>query len=203
MHFEETKELLYDSTFYYIIQTNMEGRYVYINGHYRRTFGPIHGPIIGEPYDITIHADDQKVCEEVAGKCFANPDKVYPATIQKHDGKGGYVITQWEYKALFNERGEPAGVFCLGYDVTDYMTHFELLKDTQNLLARRDGLLREIAYTQSHVIRKPLANIMGLASVLSKMDMDQNMHNICSMLLESCNQLDEVIKATAAKQYEH
>ncbi|MCJ8166290.1 PAS domain-containing protein [Pontibacter sp. E15-1] len=202
-YFEETKELLDDSNFYYIIQTNMEGKYEYVNERYRKVFGHIHGPIVGQPYEITMHPDDTRVCQEIAAKCFAYPGKVFPATIRKHDGQGGYIITQWEYKALIDPAGQPAGVFCLGYDVTEYQAHFKQLKDTQTQLAHKDGLLREIAYTQSHVIRKPLANILGLASVLSNMDIDQNMRNICSMLIESCSQLDDVIKATAAKNYDY
>lgn len=202
MDLDETKRLLNDSTFYYIIQTNMEGRYVYINNHYRNVFGPIHGQIVGEHYLKTIHPDDKNVCEEISVKCFTHPDQVFPATIRKHDGNGGYIITQWEYKALFDENNEPAGVFCLGFNVTEHITHSEKLKDTQSRLAHKDVLLRELFFTQSHVIRKPLANIMGLASILSKMELDQNMQNICSMLLESCNELDEVIKANAALSYE-
>ncbi|MCC9169028.1 hypothetical protein [Pontibacter harenae] len=110
-YFEETKKLVENSTFFYIITTNMEGKYTYVNGHYKQAFEEIHGPVVGQPYQITMHPDDTKVCEEVSIKCFANPDQVYPATIRKHDGKGGYVITQWEYKAMFNQNNEPAGVF--------------------------------------------------------------------------------------------
>lgn len=201
MHFEETKELLNASSFYYIIQTNMEGRYAYVNDHYRKAFSPIHGPLIGQPYDVTMHPEDTKVCFEVATKCFANPNSTFPATIRKHDGKGGYVITQWEYKALFDEAGQPAGVFCLGYDVTEYMGNYTKLQEIQDELAVKDDILREIAFSQSHVIRKPLANIMGLVSVLSKMKLDQNLQNLFSMLLASCQELDNVIRETVAKSH--
>ncbi|MHA6249205.1 PAS domain-containing protein [Pontibacter sp. CAU 1760] len=199
MHFEETKRLLDDSAFYYIIEANMEGKYAYVNKHYRKAFEPIHGPIINQPYQATMHPDDTKVCHQVSLKCFANPDRTFPATIRKHDGKGGYVITQWEYKALFDEAGQPAGIFCLGYDVTEYMGQYTKLKEAQSKMAVKDNILKEIAFTQSHIIRKPLANILGLATVLSKIDLDQNLQNILIMLLDSCKELDDVIRATASK----
>jgi len=197
--FEETKALLNDSTFYYIICTNMEGRYTYINNHYKNKFEPIHGPIVGEPYQITMHSDDTKVCEEVAAKCFINPDQVYPATIRKHDGKGGYVITQWEYKALFDDNNQPAGMFCLGHDITQYVLQYEQLNSAQTELDRKKEILQEIAFNQSHVVRRPLANILGLTMILEKMEMDQNLRNICDMLIDSSKQLDDVVKATVAK----
>lgn len=197
--FEETKQLLEHSTFYYIISTNMESRYTYVNNCYRKTFEPIHGPIVGERYEMTMHPDDTKVCEEVALKCFANPESTFPATIRKHDGKGGYAITQWEYKAMWDEAGQPAGIFCLGHDITAYMASYEELKHAQSLISQKESILREIAFNQSHVIRRPLANIIGLTKVLEKMKIDQNLRNICEMLLASSRQLDEVIKETADK----
>ena len=201
LFFEETKALLNDSSFYYIISVNMNGRYTYINNHYRDTFGSIYGPIVGEPYHITMHPDDTNVCGEVAAKCFANPGKIYPATIRKHDGKGGYVITQWEYKAMFDEKGEPAGMFCLGHDITQYVQQNEKLTDAQIQLNQKNNILQEIAFSQSHLVRSPLANIIGLVKVLEKMELDQNLKNICQMLLESSNKLDEVVNEISGKTY--
>ena len=201
LFFEETKALLNNSSFYYIISTDMNGRYTYINNHYRNTFGPIYGPIVGEPYQITMHPDDTNVCVEVAAKCFANPDKIYPATIRKHDGNGGYVITQWEYKAIFDENNEPAGMFCLGHDITQFVQQNEKLTNTQMQLNQKNDILQEIAFSQSHLVRSPLANIMGLVKVLEKMELDQNMKNICRMLIESSKKLDQVVKDISGKTY--
>jgi len=199
--FEETKQLLEDSAFYYIICTNMEGRYTYVNNRYRKVFEPIHGPVVGACYEITMHPEDMKVCEEVAFKCFAHPGSTFPTTIRKHDGKGGYVITQWEYKAMWDEANQPAGIFCLGYDITDYMASHEQLRQAQSVLSRREQVLREVAFNQSHVIRRPLANILGLAGILEKMELDQNLRNICRMLIESSKELDTVIKETSGRIY--
>lgn len=192
-----------NSSFYYIIATNMDGRYTYVNNCYKKAFEHIHGPIVGQPYELTMHPDDINVCGEVAAKCFADPENTYPATIRKHNGRGGYVITQWEYKALFDEENRPAGIFCLGYDISEYMSFHEQLKNAQNLISQRDTVLKEISFYQSHIIRRPLANIMGLAKVLERMDLDQNMRNICNMLIENSLQLDEVIKDAAHKTYRH
>ena len=190
--FEETKKLLENSTFYYIITTNMEGRYTYVNNCYNKAFQDIHGCIVGQPYQVTMHPDDTRVCAEVSAKCFEEPERTFPATIRKHDGRGGYLITQWEYKAILDDQGIPAGVFCLGYDITDYTAYHEQLQDAKSLL-------KEIAFYQSHVVRRPLANIMGLAKVLEQMSLDQNLKNICNMLIESSQQLDAAIKEAAVK----
>ncbi|WP_187264368.1 PAS domain-containing protein [Pontibacter beigongshangensis] len=196
-NFAETQALLEPSSFFYIITTNMAGRYSYINTNYARTFAQIYGSLLGQPYDITMHPEDTKVCAEVAARCFANPERLFPATIRKHDGRGGFLITQWEYKAILNAQQQPEGIFCIGYDITEYMDQKEQLEGTRELLNLKENVLKEIGWYQSHVIRKPLANIMGLVKILEKMDLDQNMKNICQMLITSSLELDAVLKNTA------
>ncbi|MFT2010630.1 PAS domain-containing protein [Pontibacter sp. 13R65] len=198
--FEETKALLENSSFYYVTTINMEGFYTYVNTNYAGAFNHIHGVIIGQPYRVTMHPDDVEVCKEVAAKCFAHPERLFPATLRKHDGHGSYIITQWEYKAMFNEQLEPTGIFCIGYNITEFVEQKELLEDTRELLNHTEGLPKELGWYQSHVIRKPLANIIGLIRILEKMDIDQNTRNICQMLSKSSHELDAVIRETKKKQ---
>ncbi len=193
-YFEETKRLLDKSNFYYIITTDMQGRYSYVNTHYAQAFSHISDSIVGQPYQITMCPDDINTCIEVSAKCFQHPDKMFPATIRKHDGKGGYIITQWEYKAMFDENKEPAGVFCLGYDITQSTVEKKQLESAQQEIENKSDILRKIAFQQSHVIRAPLANILGLTAILDKMETDSNIVNICKMIVESSKQLDLVIR---------
>jgi signal transduction histidine kinase len=134
-------------------------------------------------------------CIEVSAKCFANPDKLFPATIRKHDGKGGYVYTQWEYKALFDDSQNPAGMFCLGYNITEYVAERLELESAQKEIEKNLDIIDKITFKQSHLIRSPLSNIIGLVNIIDKTSMDSNNNNICDMILESSNQLDDVIKS--------
>lgn len=197
--FKETRQLLHDSSYYYIICTNMQGTYSYVNNRYAAVFSKIHGDIIGKPYQITMHPSDTKVCEEVAAKCFQHPDKTFPATIRKHDGKGGYIITQWEYKAMWDDDNQPLGIFCLGFDITEYTLIHSELENTKDALEKSHLALREIAFNQSHLVRSPLSNILGIGYILERMDLDQNLRNLCNMLVESSRQLDEVVKKIVYK----
>lgn len=199
--FLQIMELLENSTFYYIIATNMAGTYSYVNSHYAKSFSYISDTIVGMPYQITMHPDDTKVCEQIAAKCFANPGRLFPATIRKHDGKGGFIITQWEYKAIFTENGEPEGIFCLGYDITKYIDEQQQLKQAESEIEKRKEVLKEIAFQHSHSIRSPLSNILGLTVILEKMDVDTNVKNICAMIVESSTHLDNIIREVVGKSY--
>lgn len=184
--------LLDHSNFFLIISTNMQGRYSYVNQTYQSAFDFIDRDFVGKPYEITMHPEDTRICAEVAAKCFAAPERSFPATIRKHDGKGGYVVTQWEYRAIFTASGDPDGIFCMGYDITQ----FRLAKAE---IDQKRKLLDQIGWDQSHLIRKPVANIIGLINVLDKSEMDHNQRSIYNMILESAIELDQQITAVVEK----
>lgn len=196
--FNSTKELLHNSNFYYIICTDSTGNYSYINNHYANSFKHIHDALVGQPFYITMHPDDIKVCEEVGGKCYEHPGKLFPATIRKHNGRGGYVSTQWEF-ILIEEEGTPKGVFCLGYDTTEHEIVKKKVEIINKDLAVRNDLLDEIAFEQSHIVRAPLASIMGLVGLLKNYKLDENVAEIVNMIEESSKKLDTVIRSIVNK----
>lgn len=198
-NFSETINLLENSNFYYVIIAGMDSNYSYVNSRYANAFDYIAENMVGKPYYITMHPDDTKVCAEVGALCFQNPDRSFPATIRKHDGKGGYIITQWEYRAMFDEQNQPLGIFCIGYDITEYVKANENLEVAKSEIEQKKIILDQIGWEQSHVIRRPVANILGLINILNKMDLDQNTKNICDMLLDSATQMDEAINNIVRK----
>lgn len=198
-NFIETINLLENSNFYYVIIAGMDSNYSYVNTHYASAFGHIAENMVGKPYYITMHPDDRKVCEETSIKCFHNPDRSFPATIRKHDGKGGYIITQWEYRAMLDDDKQPSGMFCMGYDITEYEKANEQLEVAKTEIVQKNSVLEQIGWEQSHIIRRPVANIIGLINILNKMELDQNLINICEMLTDSAEQLDEAINNIVRK----
>jgi len=197
--FEEIKSLLDNSSIFYLIAVDMNSRYSYINTRYQRVFHGLHGNLVGQHYSVTVHPDDQETCNIVAAQCFSNPGAVFPAVIRKHDGKGGFIITQWEYKAMLDKNNSPAGIFCIGHDITEFMQANTALKDVKASLTETKLRLAQIAYTQSHMVRKPIANIIGLSQLLDTTGMNPSVKNIINMISESARELDQVIKKVYAK----
>lgn len=197
-HFKETRELLDSSSLFYIISTGMDGNYSYVNSNYARQFSHIHTNLVGQPYHITMHPDDRKTCEEVAAKCFAHPGSLFPATIRKHDGQGGYVYTRWDYRAMLDNDGNPAGVFCLGYNITEYVAEGLQLEMANKELDKFSSRMKDIMFQQSHLVRAPLSNILGLADIVDLNLLDSNTRNIFEMVMESAKKLDGVIRSIAS-----
>ena len=189
------KAMLHNSTIYYMVSIGLDSNFSYINEYYAEKFRFVDPDFVGKPYHITMHPGDMEICKEVGAKCFAEPDKSFPATIRKHNGKNGYIVTQWDYR-LIVRNGQAEGVFCLGHDITE----FEVLKRDFSLLQQsldeRQKILQQIAYDQSHIVRAPIANILGLVSILKTMELDSNLKSIVGMIDDSIERLDEVVKST-------
>ena len=196
--FEAMKELLADSEIYYLICIDNDGNYSYVNRHYAQQFGHVQESFLHQPYDITIHPDDMRTFDEISGKCYASPGKLFPAAIRIANGEGRFMITQWEI-TLMTENGAPTGVFCIGHDAAEY----EQVKDKYFLINNDEDAKKEIvgaiAYEQSHIARAPLANILGLINVLKNYHFDPEAEVILNMLQQSTALLDDVVKSIAKK----
>ena len=191
---------LAESSFFYAIAIGMDSRYTYVSANYDRNFDHLQESLLGKHFSVTLHPDDVSICEEAGGKCFSEPGRLFPATLRKHDGKGGFVITQWEMKAHFDEEtGQPIGIFCIGYNITEYMDAKTRLADANSELSIKANQLEEIGFIQSHLVRKPLANIIGLSQIMSTMEMNKNLQNINKMLLDSSLELDTVVRTITIK----
>jgi PAS domain S-box-containing protein len=178
--FKQLRAYLGDSGTYYLIAVNMESNYSYLNKHYAEIFESIHGDLVGKHYAITMHQDDLRTCQAVSEKAFMHKNSVFPATLRKHDGAGGYIITRWEYKAMFDDNNAPKGIFCIGHDITELM--------------QVSGKLQEIKISHSHSIRRYVANLLGLGKLIQEATELQDMQYAAKMIVQSATDLDKVIK---------
>jgi PAS domain S-box-containing protein len=198
---ESIKKTMHGSRIYYMVCVGMDETFTYVNPHYAKNFNFVTDQLVGQPYDINMHPDDTRVCKEVGAKCFEHPEKSFPAVIRKHNGKGGYVITLWEYRLIVKD-GAPEGIFCIGHDITELEKQRMDLKSVTESLDKTKALLLKVAYEQSHTVRAPVANILGLISIMKNLEMDSNGTNILAMLEDASVQLDEVIRETIKSIYQ-
>jgi hypothetical protein len=97
-------------------------------------------------------------------------ESVFPATLRKHDGAGGFIITRWEYKAMFDENNNaPTGIFCIGHDITEFM--------------QISGKLQKIKISHSHSIRRYVANLLGLGKLIQEATELQDMQDAAKMIV--------------------
>ena len=111
---------------------------------------------------------------------------------QKKNGELFFVINN-KNKIIF--QGKKSVIISLE-DLTKEIVHIQSIQ-------HQNQKLREIAWIQSHVVRAPLARIMGLINLLSEYPTDEiDQKSIYRMILETSSDLDNVIKEIVAKTKE-
>ncbi len=111
---------LLHSEIYYVVITDLEGRYIFTNEVFKKRFAFLAEDLIGKPFGITIHPDDVEKCNQVAYQCITNPDKSFQVQVRKPDTpEGDFYWTQWEFSLFKDQNKNPIGIFCLGYDITE------------------------------------------------------------------------------------
>jgi PAS domain S-box-containing protein len=106
---------------------------------------------------------------------------------------GVYKTVQDRSFLLFNEHGALVRIIGSMQDVTDRVMYVQKVEE-QNLV------LKEIAWTQAHVVRAPLARIMGIADLLSAgLSEEDSNKELITYLTGSATELDDIIREIIKK----
>lgn len=146
------------------------------------------------PYKIfkkAMHPDDKEMMKNILTR-LSEGKKSIDSTVYRitmPNGKIRYI----EAHAIVqkNAEGKPIRLIGTNRNITDDVAVQEKMK-TQN------KVLRDIAFIQSHEVRRPLANILGVIEVLNS---SNSVHNkeIFDHLIESANELDMQIRSIVKK----
>ncbi|WDF56670.1 PAS domain S-box protein [Mucilaginibacter sp. KACC 22063] len=135
--------------------------------------------------DIRPNEDYKKF--EVALKNL-NGDKLRKREF-RHVTKGGQI----KYVEIFSYQidfGDKNARLVLAIDITAHKLH-------EQELETKNELLQQVAAFNSHELRRPIANILGLINVMDtlEVDKDNDLQSVLSMIKQNCRQIDELIKS--------
>jgi len=146
------------------------------------------------PYKIfkkMMHPEDKEMMKKILAGLAEGKKSIDSAIyrINMPNGKIRYI----EAHAIVQKspEGKPIRLIGTNRNITDDIAVQEKMK-TQN------KVLRDIAFIQSHEVRRPLANILGVIEVLNSSNSVQN-KEIFDHLIESANELDMQIRSIVKK----
>jgi len=76
------------------------------------------------------------------------------------------------------------------------------LLNAKETITKNEENLKQIAWEQSHIVRLPLANMLGIIHLLEFTSMNEEVKELVDMLKECADQLDTVIRSIVNKTYE-
>ena len=170
---------------------DLEGNYKYVSPTIEAIMGQDAADFIGKSaFDYVHDKDKGKVKESYAR--IATERRIHIPPFRFETQKGNW---RWIESVVTNMLDDPSveGIVTNSRDVTERMNYLEAIKE-QNMK------LRQIAWTQSHVVRAPLARILGIVDLIKNDVVDQEVSlKLLDCLFRSAADLDEVIKEIVQK----
>lgn len=100
-----------------VLQTDLEGRFVYANRAYLQYMGLQALPIGASALEHTDPRDVPTVME-VVHRALENPHQTFWVEFSKPTRKP-WNRSRWEFMAVLDQHGKPVGVQCIGFDISD------------------------------------------------------------------------------------
>lgn len=181
---------LADVTNEFFVCINMEGNYCYINNAFKKRFGFDNKIFIGRNALQDIHENDHQLVIQTVEKCCTNVNTAHDLIVRKPLTANEYIYTKWDFTAIPNENNLPDYILCIGLEITSFI---------EDGIANH-SLLQEIAYDQSHLVRRPLANILGLSKLLAETTPpEKELRELLPALYLEAQDLDNVVKSVTTK----
>lgn len=141
-----------------------------------------------------IYEEDRMAVKRSLMRVLSDPRRDQWSTeyrLVKPDGKLAFIVDR--AYIIRNEKGEAVRVVGAALDVT------ESRKLIENIEQQNDTL-RDIAWTQSHIVRAPLARILGLIDVIyHSKDTSRECDELLPLIESSARELDNVIRDIVKK----
>lgn len=180
-----------DNQSFYIIKTNLEGNYTYLNPSYCKVMGIDQQDWIGKSPFTLVMPEDHSLCLETMKACFADPDKTQWVNIRMLS-PGGILTTQWEFSLLRENTLNAETFLGIGHDITPLIKKQEDLQSLVDVTALQNKRLNNFTYIISHNIRSHVANLSGILDI-TNMDDAEDRNFSFSILKKSVGALDETI----------
>lgn len=147
----------------------------------------------GAWWDSKIHPDDFVRIKAQEREMAKKKRKLIHTEYRLKCADGTYKYVLDRSYLLTNKEGKPERIIGSIQDITPRHNYIKAIEES-------NSRLREIAWTQSHVVRAPLARIMGLIDLLKNhKDNVENITEILDNILISSEELDKVIRLIANK----
>jgi len=146
---------------FYVIRTDLEGRYSYMNPFFCQQFRLNSAEWLGRPSIDLIIPEDHQACMDTVQKCFMTPGQSHWVILRKPHHTG-VVSTQWEFKLISDQDGNPTEILCIGHDITSLIMRQQELQALVDVTADQNKKLLNFTYIISHNIRSHVANIIGI-----------------------------------------
>ncbi len=136
-----------------------------------------------------IHPDDRKVSKGIDDELNASKDGEHIEKILRFRHKKGYYLHFQVFCSVYERDENGRMISCLGFanNISDQL-------ELEEKLRKASEVINKMQYSNSHELRGPVSNIMGLVKMLDSTDfMFDHQRKLVKTLCKTVSQLDQVI----------
>lgn len=140
-------------------------------------------------FTAVIHPDDLKKSEQLDDELNASKEGEHVEKVIRLRHKGGKYLHLQIYCSVYERDQNGRMASCLGFanNITEQL-------ELQDKLKQAMDVIHQMQYSNSHDLRGPVSNIIGLVKMLDSTDfMFEHQRNLVKTLCKTVHQLDKVI----------
>jgi len=146
----------------------------------------------GSWWDDKIHPEDKERVKSRTEEVYKKKQNQLQVEYRFRCADGTYKYVLDRSYLLKDEEGKPLRMIGSMQDITE-------LNNYINTIEKHNRRLKEISWTQSHVVRAPLARIMGLIDLLQNHEDIEDKSYLLDNILSSARELDAIIRKISSK----
>ncbi|WP_207531940.1 PAS domain-containing protein [Desertivirga arenae] len=172
------------------ILTDKDSRIVWVNKSFSEFTGYSSQEILGQlPFILHKEKTDVFTLNKIKERCSRH--EFFKEELINYKKNGEHYWVELTFSPLFTPANEFKGYITIHSVITD-----RKIKDEQ--IQKQNEVLREMAWLNSHEIRKSVANMLGLLSLYPDQQTEEE-SEVLRLLRESTQELDSALKRIAEK----
>lgn len=188
-HEEKYKRIFYSFQDIYF-QTDIDGKVLMITPSVKKRLGYEPQEIAGKPLSMLYY---QPKIRETLKALLIEKKMLTDYELDLVTKCGNVLNVAISCHLIYNEKLEVTGLEGTFFDITH-------LKRAELKLKQQNEQLKEIANLQSHMVRRPVANVIGLINLLDQVQLDNPENKeVIKRLISSSQELDQTIQHIVRK----
>ncbi|WP_178338902.1 PAS domain-containing protein [Arenibacter nanhaiticus] len=181
---------------------------LYYSEAYKTLFGYKKHSGSGNSWHIHIHPEDEKTVKDSIEQAFNDPKcDTWEAEYRFKKANGEYAYVQDKGVIIRNKEGDAIRMVGVMSDITYCKNHENSLRKLNQELREyalsiehQNKIFRDIAWTQSHVVRAPVARLMGIIDLFKNDMLDTGeKEEMLDHILAACQEIDLIINDIVEK----
>lgn len=177
------------------VYDNASNKFLDVNEAAVREYGYTHEEFMSMTLDQLVSGSELMLETSPPQPGLNDLSKSHQREIYRHRKKNGEAILVESQTSEILYKGNLAYIM-VAHDITERIKHIEAIE-------RQNQRFGEIAWIQSHVVRAPIARLMGLIDLIEHPASDEKLKSeLLAYILESAHELDGIVREITRKAEE-